>query len=136
MSERKIKVTLLDGSIVTMNTEERVISYQLAEQMIPLTTDADSVFDDVLAALEEAQQQLHRTQITSSVNEGNSDSYFSECERLRGLMAEAQQTIAQLTKALSFYGNRMCIQAEDIGWNVGFIAREALRKIGEGETQP
>lgn len=72
--ERTIKVTLLDGSIVTMNTEERVIGWQSSEQMIPLTTDADSVFDDVLAALEETERQLS-----------------GKTEEL----AEAQQTIAR-----------------------------------------
>ncbi|WP_438497134.1 hypothetical protein [Paenibacillus sp. IHBB 3054] len=61
------------------------------------------VTKELLAALEEAEQQLRRTQITSSVHEGNSDSYFAECERLRGKLAEAQQTIARQREALGWY---------------------------------
>lgn len=49
----------------------------------------------LLAALEEAERQLQRTKITSSVHEGNSDAYFAECERLRGELEEAQQTIVR-----------------------------------------
>lgn len=38
----------------------------------------------------------------------------------------------ELEKALEFYANKPCIQKEDIGWNVGFIARKALK---EGEEK-
>lgn len=101
MSERTIKVKLLDGSIVTMNTEERVISYQLAEQMIPLTTDADSVFDDVLAALEEAQQQAELAYAAYEglqgfcVSRGEYDSLLNKHSVLARAHREAQQTIAR-----------------------------------------
>jgi chromosome segregation ATPase len=57
--------------------------------------------EELLAALEEAQQQLRRTQITSSVHEGNSDAYFAECERLRGGLTEAQQQLANVQPTLN-----------------------------------
>lgn len=50
-------------------------------------------------------------------------------------LVEAQQTIARQQKALEFYASRMCIQKEDMGWNVGYIAREALRATDKrGDT--
>lgn len=58
------------------------------------------IVDELWATLEETQQQLQRTQITSSVHEGNSDAYFAECERLRRELAEAQQTITRQREAL------------------------------------
>lgn len=132
MSERTIKVTLLDGSIVTMNTEERVISYQLAEQMIPLTTDADSVFDDVLAALEEAQQQAKKWEETArteyEINNKNQDTNID----LRKQLAEAQQTIARQREALIHY-------AEMVDWeddSMGDRARAAMEGNKEGSDKP
>ncbi|MDN4069960.1 hypothetical protein QYF50_18825 [Paenibacillus vini] len=56
--EREIKVVLYDGSEVIMNTEERVIFHAPRQGAIPLSVDADTVFDDVLITLEQANQQL------------------------------------------------------------------------------
>lgn len=51
---------------------------------------------------------------------------------LMASLEEAEQTIVRQRRALEFYANSMCIQKEDLGWNVGFIAREALRVLGPG----
>ncbi|MBY0011477.1 DUF551 domain-containing protein [Paenibacillus typhae] len=58
--EREIKVTLLNGNILTMNTEERVIACQLSEDFIPVVVDAEGFFDEVMEALAEAQQTIAR----------------------------------------------------------------------------
>lgn len=47
----------------------------------------------------------------------------------------AEQTLARQQKALEFYAKSMCIQKEDLGWDVGFIAREALMEIGAGAKE-
>lgn len=56
--EREIRVVLYDGSEVIMNTEERVIFQAPRPGAIPLSVDADTVFDDVLITLNNANRQL------------------------------------------------------------------------------
>lgn len=122
--EREIRVTLLDGSEVIMNTGDRVLFQASRAGAIPLTVDADTIADDLLKALEEAQQQLvskndelteteneaEKYQVESSVWEERytniSSAYrdldISAGETLELLhetsrsLAEAQQTIATL----------------------------------------
>ncbi|WP_336078546.1 hypothetical protein [Paenibacillus sp. 203] len=66
---------LLDGSEVLWAEEERVLFHRASPESMPLTTDADGVFEDLLALVDSLQQQL----------------------------AERDRTIAKLHEVLTFY---------------------------------
>lgn len=61
-TEREIRVTLLDGSAVIMNTRDRALFQASRPGAIPLAVDADTAIDDVLYALADAQQVIARQQ--------------------------------------------------------------------------
>lgn len=65
--EREIRTVLHDGSEVIMNTEERVIFQSSRPGAIPLSVDADTVFDDVLITLDQANQQLTEKDTTIDI---------------------------------------------------------------------
>jgi hypothetical protein len=48
---------------------------------------------------------------------------------LLAALEEAQQTIAKQRKALEYYASQMCIQPQDIGLNIGYIARKTLMEL-------
>lgn len=95
------KEVLIMNKLIEIKQRNDNFSSFIKTSNIKLTAWEEELLNDVLAlihllgekdkALEETQEQLRRTQITSSVHEGNSDAYFAECERLRGELANAQQ---------------------------------------------
>ncbi|MEK4880162.1 MULTISPECIES: hypothetical protein [Paenibacillus] len=112
--EREIRVNLLDGSEVIMNTGDRVLFQASSPGAIPLSVDTDTIIDDVLAALEESQSKLNErewmlkeslditTRLEGRLEESQQQlklerertDYWGEKE------AEAQQTIARQREAL------------------------------------
>ncbi|MEK4139622.1 hypothetical protein NST48_01505 [Paenibacillus sp. FSL M7-0547] len=112
------------------------------EDLKRIAEDGKTVFGinvvrSLLAALEESKQEGERLneickQLAGEEMLFQDGKYETEMQRVQGKLAEAQQTIARQREALKFYASRMCIQKEDVGWNVGFIAREALRATEEG----
>ncbi|MFD3261884.1 hypothetical protein ACE3MQ_25110 [Paenibacillus lentus] len=56
--EREIRVTLHDGSEVVFNTGDRVLFQASTPGAIPLAVDADTIADDLLLTLEQANQKL------------------------------------------------------------------------------
>ncbi|MDF9845131.1 MULTISPECIES: hypothetical protein [unclassified Paenibacillus] len=94
------------------------------EKASSLAYEASVMGLELLAALEEAERQLHQTKITSSVHESNSDAYFAECERLRGGLAEAQQTLAVKDDTIKFLDSKLTEAQQTIARQ-----REALEKI-------
>ncbi|ASA25409.1 hypothetical protein [Paenibacillus donghaensis] len=84
--EREIKVTLLDGSEVLMNTGDRVLFQASRPGAIPLAVEADTIMDDMLLALEDAHNQLGVMR-KSFMFSGSA-------------LAEVQQTVEELDIAL------------------------------------
>ncbi|AIQ68694.1 hypothetical protein [Paenibacillus graminis] len=156
--EREIRVNLLDGSEVIMNTGDRVLFQASRPGAIPLSVEAELIVDDLLAALEEAQQQIKELQ------EGNrsacesrdmayrsrdeaivtSNQHYKQAFFLNEGLAEAQQTIARQREILKFYATQgnynwhkimsyeEC-ESSEIHRDRGKLARTILE---EGETQP
>lgn len=58
MKEREIRVLLHDGSEVIMNTGDRVLYQASKPGAVPLAVDADTIADDLLLTMEQANQQL------------------------------------------------------------------------------
>ncbi|MNT62960.1 hypothetical protein D3C72_2007310 [compost metagenome] len=103
--------------------------------MIPLATDADSVFDDVMAALADAQQDLECFRAKTepeSLGYGakwkqNALVAREERDALRDELSEAQQTIARQREALEEV-------AEKSLYYLRSVALKALQ-VEEGDTQ-
>ncbi|MGP0580254.1 hypothetical protein ACTP13_25095 [Paenibacillus peoriae] len=62
---------LLDGSEVLWAEEERVLFHRASPESMPLTTDADGVFEDLLALVDSLQQQV--TQYHTLISESNAE---------------------------------------------------------------
>lgn len=71
--EREIRVVLLDGSEVIMNTGDRVLYQASRPGAIPLSIDADGIIDDVLAALEESQQTIANAKLIFETADAETD---------------------------------------------------------------
>ncbi|AWV35183.1 hypothetical protein [Paenibacillus odorifer] len=100
--EREIRVNLLDGSEVIMNTGDRVLLQASSPGAIPLSVVPETIIDDVLAALEESQQQkvTLKEELEDKINESNEfykwwQEEVSQRNIYKHELAEAQQTIAR-----------------------------------------
>lgn len=58
--EREIRVTLLDGSEVIMNTEERILFRALFTGATPITVDAEHIVDDLILSVEYWEQRAKK----------------------------------------------------------------------------
>ncbi|MEK3770074.1 hypothetical protein MKY14_16100 [Paenibacillus sp. FSL R5-0887] len=104
--EREIRVNLLDGSEVIMNTGDRVLFQASSPGAIPLSIDPEIIMDDVLAALEESQQEGERLneickQLAGEEMLFQDGKYETEMQMVQGKLVEAQQTIARHEEALN-----------------------------------
>ncbi|KGE18447.1 hypothetical protein [Paenibacillus wynnii] len=86
--ERELRAILLDGSEVIMNTGDKVLFQASRPGAIPLSVDADTIIDDVLAALKEAQQDVEEWQEEAK-------QWRDEFVDKNNTLGEAQQTIAR-----------------------------------------
>ncbi|MEK4196173.1 hypothetical protein NYE59_24050 [Paenibacillus sp. FSL L8-0323] len=104
--EREIRVNLLDGSEVIMNTGDRVLFQASSPWAIPLSVDTDTIIDDVLAALEESQQEYELIKFDRDALVKLVANHQSAVDDACRELAEAQQTVSRQREVLEFYADQ------------------------------
>lgn len=137
--EREIRVTLLDGSEVIMNTGDRVLFQASRPEAIPLSIDAETIIDDVLAALEDTEHRNTKLydELTEASNEAmryeeesrtweerHADLKSAYNDQWRDLL-EAQQKISSQSRALEQIA-RMDSHMNSTAIKMQEIAREVI----------
>ncbi len=100
MKEREIRALLHDGSEVIMNTGDKVLFQASTPGAMPLAVDADTIADDLLLTLEQANQQLTEKEEIIKREYDLKHEAYNNLTRCHETMADNAEEITRLRKAL------------------------------------